>query len=91
MYRVSDTVRITHGQDGAVVLDIQQGRLLRFNATGSFILEGLQRGNTESQIVDGISQHFCISRDVAQEDVTEFLRSVEQEGLVHSAAATERQ
>jgi hypothetical protein len=91
MYRVSDAVRTTHGQDGAVVLDIRQGRVLRLNVTASFIFERLQRGETESQIIDGINQHFCVSRDVARADVNEFLKSMELEGLVHSAASMERQ
>jgi hypothetical protein len=90
MYRISETVRATHGQDGAVVLDIRQGRVVRLNVTGSFIFQCLQRGETESQIADGISQRFCISRDVAQADVGEFLNSMEQEGLVHTAAPTVR-
>ena len=90
MYRISDTVRATHGQDGAVVLDIEQGRVLRFNLTGSFILQCVQRGETESQIIDGISQRFCISRDLAKTDVGEFLHSMEQEGLLHMDAPTRR-
>ena len=88
MYTVSKTVRTTHGQDGAVVLDIQQGRMLRLNVTGSFIFEHLERGESESQIIEGLSQRFCISRDVAQADVGDFLKSIEQEGLVHTATPT---
>lgn len=91
MYRVSEAVRTTHGQDGAVVLDIQQGRVLRLNVTGSFIFQCLQRGETEPQIIDGISQHFCVSRDIAEADVNEFLDSMEQEGLIHSAPSAVRQ
>jgi len=91
MYRVSEAVRTTHGPDGAVVLDIKQGRLLRLNITGSVIFQGLQRGETEAQIIEGIRHHFCISRDLAHADVTEFLESMEQEGLIHSATSTEGQ
>ena len=88
MYKISETVRATHGQDGAVILDIRQGRVLRVNVTGSFILQCVQRGETESQIADGISQRFCISREVAQADVGEFLNSMELEGLVYIPAPT---
>src|SRR5258707_116519 len=31
MYRVSDGVRSTHGQDGAIVLDVQQGQMFNLN------------------------------------------------------------
>ena len=82
MYKVPNTVRASHGQDGSVVLDIQQGRMLRLNLTGSFILTQLERGEGESQIIDGFGQHFCVSRDVAQTDVAEFLNALKKEGLV---------
>jgi hypothetical protein len=88
MYRVCETVRANHGPDGAVVLDIQRGRVIRLNITGSFIFERLQQGDPESAIVDGMSQRFCVSRDIAKMDVNEFLNSMEQEGLIRSASST---
>jgi len=83
MYRVSIGVRSTQNQDGTMVLDIQRGRILRLNVTGSMIFERLQQGQTESQIIDGISQEFRISHEIARTDVCEFLKSMEQVGLVH--------
>jgi hypothetical protein len=87
MYKVCETVRANHGPDGAVVLDIQRGRVLRFNVTGSFIFECLQRGEPESIIIDGMSQRFDVSRAVAEADVNEFLNSMEREGLIWSASS----
>ena len=84
MYRVSTGVRSTQNQDGTIVLDIQRGRLLRLNVTGSLIFERLQQGQTESQIIDKIGQEFRVSRETAQSDVGEFLKSMEQVGLVHN-------
>jgi hypothetical protein len=75
-------VRTTHGEDGAIVLDIQRGRVLRLNAAGSFILEHLERGETELQISMALSERFRISREVAQTDVGEFLISLKQAALV---------
>jgi hypothetical protein len=82
MYRVSDTVRSTHNQDGAIVLDIKQGVMLRLNVTAGLIFERLQQGKTQSQIVDTISQEFGISHEIAEVDVSEFLKSLEQHRLV---------
>jgi hypothetical protein len=83
MYRVSETVRSTHNHDGAIVLDISQGVMLRLNVTASLIFERLQQGKTQSQIVDGISQEFGISQEIVQADVSEFLKSLEQHRLVN--------
>jgi hypothetical protein len=73
MYRVAESVRSTHGQDGAIVLDIRQGQMFNLSFVGSRILELLKSGATESAIVDEISQKFEVSREVAASDVREFV------------------
>ncbi|HXM60104.1 MAG TPA: PqqD family protein [Terriglobales bacterium] len=74
MYRISDTVRSTHNQDGAIVLDIRQGQMFTINFVGSRILELLKNGSSESVIVDEISRRFSVSRELAENDVREFLQ-----------------
>jgi hypothetical protein len=78
MYRVSDTVRSTHNRDGAIVLDVRQGQMFNLNFVGSRILELLKSGSTESAIVDEISREFGISRELAENDVREFLQNLEE-------------
>src|SRR5246127_4262064 len=82
MYRVSEGVRSTHGQDGAIVLDIRQGQMFNLNLVGSRILELLETGTTESAIVDEISQKFEVGRDIAEKDVREFIASLTQHHLL---------
>jgi hypothetical protein len=82
MYRVSDTVRSTHNQDGAIVLDVRQGQMFNLNFVGSRILELLKNGSTESAIVDEISREFGVSRDLAENDVREFLQNLKKRHLV---------
>ena len=82
MYRVSDTVRSTHNQDGAIVLDVRQGQMFNVNFVGSRILELLKRGSAESAIVDEISREFDVSRDLAENDVREFVQNLKKWHLV---------
>jgi Coenzyme PQQ synthesis protein D (PqqD) len=82
MYRVSERVRSTHGQDGAVVLDIRQGQMFNLNFVGSRILELLENGATESAIVDEISQKFEVSRELAERDVREFVEVLKKHHLL---------
>jgi coenzyme PQQ synthesis protein D (PqqD) len=82
MYRVSDGVRSTHGQDGAIVLDVQQGQMFNLNRVGSRILELLERGSAESDIVNVISQEFSSSREVVEKDLHEFIESLTKHKLV---------
>lgn len=82
MYRISDTVRSTHNQDGAIVLDIHQGQMFNLNLVGSRILELLKSGSAESAIVDQVSREFGVSRKLAENDVREFLQSLKKCHLV---------
>jgi len=73
MYKVSEGVRSTHGQDGAIILDIRQGQMFNLNFVGSRILELLKAGTADRAIVDAISQEFGVRRDLVASDVEEFL------------------
>lgn len=82
MFRVSEGVRSTHGQDGAIVLDIHQGQMFNLNPVGSRILELLESGSAELEIVDTISREFGASREVVENDVREFVGSLKEHKLV---------
>jgi hypothetical protein len=82
MHRVSNAVRSTHNQDGAIVLDVKQGQMFNLNFVASRILELLEKGYTESGIVDEISREFGVSQDLAENDVHEFLQNLKKCHLV---------
>lgn len=82
MYRVAEGVRSTHGQDGAIVLDIRQGQMFNLNLVGSRILELLETGAPQSAIVDQISCEFGVSRNLAENDVRVFLQNLKKCHLV---------
>lgn len=82
MYRVSDNVRSTHGLDGAIVLDVQQGQMFNLNCVGSRILELLESGSAEPEIVKAISHEFNVSSEVVENDVHEFIEALRKHKLV---------
>jgi hypothetical protein len=82
MYRVSEGVRSTHGQDGAIVLDIQLGQMFNLNHVGSKILELLESGSAEPDIVKVISREFNASSEVVENDVREFIEALRKHKLV---------
>ena len=88
MYRLPDTVRSTHNQDGAILLDIRQGQMFNVNFVGSRILELLRSGSTESALVDEISREFDVDRDLAENDVWEFLQDLKKCHLVEEREAS---
>ena len=82
MYRVSEGVRSTHGQDGAIVLDVQQGQMFNLNRVGSRILELLESGSEEPHIVNMISREFNVSPEIVEKDVREFIEALRKRKLV---------
>ena len=82
MYRVSEGVRSTHGQDGAIVLDVQQGQMFNLNCVGSRILELLESGSAKPDIVKVISREFNVSSEVVENDVREFVEALRKHKLV---------
>ncbi len=82
MPRFSDSVRTTHTGDGAVVLDINRGRMFIFNSTGSRILQLLSTGVEEKEIALTLVRDFSVDRRIAEADVSEFLTLLRQHALV---------
>ena len=81
---LSEYVRSTHNQDGAIVLDIRGGRMFRVNLVGSYMLELVKQGCTESQIADQLSREFRIDRATVVRDLEAFLSSLETRGLIEA-------
>jgi Coenzyme PQQ synthesis protein D (PqqD) len=88
MYRVLNTVRSTHSQDGAIVLDIREGQMFNLNFVGSRILQLLKEGSAQPEIVDEIVREFGISRDRVENDVQHFLETLKNNYLVESIDKT---
>jgi hypothetical protein len=80
--KLSEHVRSTHNQDGAVVLDILHGEMYRLNAVGSRMLELLQRGFTNEPIVDAVCHEFGAARQIVAADLEQFLAHLEKHGLL---------
>lgn len=84
-YRISENLRSMHGQDGAVLLDLRQGRMFSVNPVGSRILAVVRDGSSESEIVDVVSQEFGVSRATVENDVREFLAVLAQHKLIEAS------
>ena len=86
--RLRDTVRSTHGQDGAVALDLRAGQMFRMNLVGSRIVELLGAGRTEVEIANTVAAEFSVDRTVAASDIREFLAQLEGHHLLQDETET---
>src|SRR4029077_837050 len=86
LLKIAEGMRSTHGRDGAVVLDIHHGQMFTLNLVGSKILEMLERGCPETQMVEEIGRKFRIRREIVERDVREFLECLEKHRLLETRA-----
>jgi len=84
VYEVSAGVRSTRSEDGAILLDLTRGQVLRLNSTGSLVFEYLRQGQTEAQIVDRLNRDFPVSERILRSDVREFIQALAQKKLICS-------
>src|SRR6266436_3596639 len=82
MIRISEDVRTTITQDGAVLMNIKGGHMITLNLTGSMIWQQLADGRSPEQIADTLSPQFGIPREQALADVNEFLEQLETQQLI---------
>jgi hypothetical protein len=80
--------RETSSEDGAVILDIEQGIRFRLNLVGFRIWELLKKQRSLDQIVDGLVQEFSVSRSQLLSDATEFIEALEAKHLIHRPGHT---
>jgi hypothetical protein len=82
MTRLSNQLRSMHCDDGAVILDLRRGRMFRFNATGSRILELLRLGTEDSEISRLLVQEFSADPATVASDTCAFLAALRENALL---------
>ena len=84
MFRVSEHVRKTSSEDGAIVLNVRHGQIFGLNLVGSRIIELLEHQRTPAQIAQDIASTFGVDIDIAERDVSEFLGTLEKHHLIEA-------
>jgi hypothetical protein len=87
--RIPEHIRTTHGDDGAIVLDILHGQIFRLNPVGSRIFALLEQRAAEQEIVEKVVGEFRIDAAAAEADVGEFVTTLEQHHLIVFSPASE--
>lgn len=82
MLHLSEHVRTTINEEGGVLLDVAQGKILRLNRAGASLLKLLSEGNDEETLASEFSRIFEISLSHARSDVSEFLASLDAHGVL---------
>jgi Coenzyme PQQ synthesis protein D (PqqD) len=75
-------IRETTSQDGAVLLDIEQGICFSLNPVGLKIWELLKQGQSVDKVADTLATEFPVSRQQVLADTEEFISELEAKHLI---------
>ena len=81
-FTIAPGVRETASEDGAVLLDIEQGICFSLNPVGLRIWELLRKGCSIDQIADALGQEFSVPRTQLLSDASEFIEALEAKHLI---------
>jgi hypothetical protein len=79
---IAPGIREVASEDGAVLLDVEQGVCFSLNPVGLKIWELLKKECSLEQIVDALGQEFPVSRPQLVSDATEFIAALEAQQLI---------
>lgn len=80
--KVAKGVRETVNQDGAVLLDIEQGLCFSLNPIGTRIWAMVKDGRSLHEITDALEKEFRLPRTQLLVDVSDFLKRLEEMRLI---------
>src|ERR1700688_1973340 len=81
-FTIAPGVRETASEDGAVLLDIEQGVCFSLNPVGLRIWELLKKRCSLDQIADALGQEFSVPRSQILSEASEFIRALETKHLI---------
>ncbi len=80
--RVRSHVRSMFDQDGAVLLDLRNGKYFSLTAVGAEIWKKVEEGCEPPVILDHLSATFEVSRELLERDLGNFVIKLETRGLI---------
>jgi Coenzyme PQQ synthesis protein D (PqqD) len=82
MLTISTAVRMTKSQDGAILLDVEQGEIFALNPVATRIVELLQEGHDGFSLAATLSREFSVPEEVVKGDVDDFLNRLREQRLI---------
>jgi coenzyme PQQ synthesis protein D (PqqD) len=79
---ISSTVKETASEDGAVLLDVEQGICFSLNSSGLKIWGLLKQGRTIEQIADALESDYSVQRPQLLNDLCAFMLELETRKLL---------
>ena len=80
----SSHLRTIRNSDGAVVLDLRQGRITTLNSTGAFVWDALEAGDEVATIAANLARETAMLVDALESDLREFTGALRERQLLNA-------
>lgn len=80
----SSHLRTIRNSDGAVVLDLRQGRITTLNSTGAFVWDALEDGDEVATIAANLARETGMQVDALESDLREFTGALRERQLLNA-------
>jgi hypothetical protein len=80
--KLKDSVREAINADGAVLLDIEQGRCLSLNSVGAKLWAMIKEGRSLDQVAESLEKEYGVSRQIVSQDISDFVGKLEANRLI---------
>ena len=80
-YRLSETVRITRDNTGAVLFDLARGKFYGLTFTAAEVAHALVGGASLDTLLDLLQAKFEVPREALHQDLARFIKEMEKAGL----------
>jgi hypothetical protein len=76
--KIGEMYMIVPVENKQILLD----RIVLINETGAYLWDLLEREMTKEEMLDAMQSEYSIDREVAEDDLTEFLKKMQAAGLL---------
>jgi len=82
MTKESSELHATVNADGAIILDIRNGKISTLNSTGAYIWEALKRGEDMDTVIAALAIETGVQAETVGRDVREFVETLKENQLL---------
>lgn len=82
MVILAGTIRKLSNADGCVVLNLNNGQMLRMNPMAAKVLDLLEQGESSATISEKLSAEFQVDLAEVQSDIAQFIETLRAKGVV---------
>jgi hypothetical protein len=80
--KLKEKVKFVKRPDKFFIFSVEKGDLFETNQIGSFIIEKIEEGKSEKEIIDVLQKKTGIDKKIISKDVKNFIKKLKEKGFI---------